>query len=400
MSDRSTRSVLRPGDLLPVGTLGLRTRRLRAVLSALGIAIGIASVVGVLGITRSSQSQLLAQIDELGTNLLTVVNGRDLSDQEAPLPVTATPMVRRLEGVLHVAPTAQLMEAQVYRNDHVPSGQTGGLAVRAGDGSLLAALDGSMAGGRFLNAATARHPVTVLGAEAARTLGVTRPDPGARVWIGGHWFTVAGVLEPLPLAPEVDRSAIVGFPVAERLLGYNGHPSRIYVRADQDRVTEVANLLNSTADPMNPERVDVRRPSDALTARTAVAESSAALFLGLGGIALLVGGIGIANVMVISVLERRSEIGLRRALGATRAHVAAQFLTESLVLAACGGVAGVLIGAAVTTGLSYTRDWSVLIPGVAVWSGLGVAIVVGGLAGLYPASRAARLSPTDALRSV
>ncbi|MBC6461707.1 ABC transporter permease [Actinomadura sp. HBU206391] len=400
MTGQSTRSVLRPGDLLPVGTLGLRTRRLRAMLSALGIAIGIASVVGVLGITRSSQSQLLAQIDQLGTNLLTVVNGRDLGGQEASLPITAAPMIRRIEGVLHAAPTAQLSTVKVYRNDHVPPGQAGGLTVRACDDSLVAALDGSMTAGRFLNAATTRHPVTVLGAEAARTLGISRPDPGTRVWLGGHWFTVAGVLSPLPLAPEVDRSALVGFPVAERLLGYDGHPSRIYVRAAQDRVTDVANLLHVTADPAYPERVDVGRPSDALTARTAVAESSAALFLMLGGIALLVGGIGIANVMVISVLERRSEIGLRRALGATRTHVAAQFLTESLVLAACGGIAGVLIGSAVTTALSYARDWSVLIPGAAVWSGLGIAIVVGGLAGLYPASRAARLSPTDALRTV
>jgi putative ABC transport system permease protein len=395
--DGRPKSTLRPADLLPVGTMGLRARRVRAMLSGIGIAIGIASIVGVLGITRSSQSQLLAQIDQLGTNLLTVVNGSDLNGQETQLPTRATAAIRRIDGVRHAAPTAQLPTRQVYRSDRVPGGQSGGLAVRACDGSLLTTLDGTLRQGRFLDAAGARYPVTVLGAEAARTLGITAP--GGRVWLGGHWFTVAGIVDPLPLAPEIDRSALVGFPVARRLLGYDDHPSRIYVRAAQDRVLAVSGLLGASANPAAPDEVTVNRPSDALTARVAVAQSGAALFLGLGAIALLVGGIGIANVMVISVLERRTEIGLRRALGAARSHVAAQFLTESLVLAVLGGGAGILIGTAVTAGLSQARGWSLLIPGVAVWGGLAVAIGVGAVAGLYPALRAARQSPTDALRT-
>jgi putative ABC transport system permease protein len=392
------RSTLRAADLLPTGTLGLRSRRIRAVLSGLGIAIGIASIVAVLGVTRSSQSDLLARIDQLGTNLLTVVNGHTMGGTEAELPATAAPMIRQMPDVQSVAPTAQITSATVLRNDHIPIGQTGGRAVRACDSSLLATLDGSLLAGRFLTSSP--YPVTVLGHDAATTLGIKQVGPSVRVWVSGHWFTVAGILRPLPLAPEIDRSALVSFAAARALLGYDGHPSRIYLRAQRDHVRNVADLLASAANPENPDRVAVSRPSDALTAQLAVKSSGQALFLGLGAIALLVGAIGIANVMVISVLERRSEIGLRRALGAARGHVAAQFLTESLVLSAFGGAAGLAVGTGITMGLAYNRGWSVLIPAQALWGGLLLAIATGAVAGLYPALRAARLSPTDALRSV
>jgi putative ABC transport system permease protein len=394
------RSRLRPADLLPVGTVGLRARRLRAGLSALGIAIGIAAIVAVLGITRSSQAELLAQIDRLGTNLLTVVNGRSIQGQEAELPTRAPGMLSRVDGVRRVAPTAQLEGVNVYRTDKVPAAETGALAVRACDPALLGTLDGRLRHGAFLNPATVRYPATVLGDQAATTLGIARLDQPTRVWLGGRWFTVVGILEPLPLAPELDRSALVGFPVAARLLGYDDHPSRIYVRTATEQTGAVAGLLAPTADPEHPEQVQASRPSDALTARVAAKAATTGLYLGLGAVALLVGGIGIANVMVIGVLERRGEIGLRRALGAARGHVAAQFVVESLLLAIVGGIAGMSTGAAITIGVADRHHWTVQVPALALWGGLAAALAIGVVAGLYPALRAARLAPTDALRSV
>jgi putative ABC transport system permease protein len=307
-------------------------------------------------------------------------------------------MIRQVPHVLSVAPTTQLTSVNVYRNDHIPAGQTGGLAVRACDATLLAALDGSVLTGRFLN--PGREPIAVLGYDAATTLGIKHPGHTTRVWLGEHWFTVAGILKPVPLAPEIDRSALVSFSAATRLFGYDGQPSRVYLRADPDHVPGVAERLAGATNPPDPFLVSVDRPSDALTAQLAAKEAGATLILGLGAIALIVGAIGIANVMVISVLERRSEIGLRRALGAARPHVAAQFLTESLVLSALGGAAGLLIGSAVTSAVAYNRGWSVLIPAPALWGGMAVAIAAGALAGLYPALRAARIPPTDALRTV
>jgi putative ABC transport system permease protein len=369
-------------------------------MSAVGIAIGIACIVGVLGITQSSQAALVAQIDQLGTNLLTVQTGQSFSGQEAPLPVTAAAMVSVMPGVQHVSATARLTSAAVYRTDLVPVGRTNGLAVRASDPRLLDALSGAVQAGTFLTAATSEYPVAVLGSAAAAALGLDRIDGGARVWISGRYWPVIGILRPIPLAPEIDASVVVGMPAARQLLGFDGSPTLIYVRAQVDQVVDVAQRLATTVNPERPEQVAVNRPSDVLTARLVVTSSSTSLVLGLGAVALLIGGVGIANVMLISVLERRSEIGLRRALGATRGHVAVQFLVEAVLLAMLGGAGGLVAGAGLTAGYAVYQGWVVVVPPVAVGAAVGSALVIGAVAGLYPAARAARLAPTDALRSV
>jgi putative ABC transport system permease protein len=397
VSDALVPSRLLPADVLRVGASGLRARRLRAALSALGVAIGIASMVAVLGVSESSKADLLAALDRLGTNLLRVAPGQTFGGEEATLPEQAPAMVRHLASVEQASAT-ELLDATVRRTDYIDEAETGGIAVIAADTDLARTLGARVRRGSFLNAATAAYPAVVLGSDAAEHLGVTRP--GVNVWLGERWFTVVGILATVTLDPDLDSAAVVGFDVAERLLGADRSPTTIYVRADDDQVNQTRDLLAATANPQHPEEVEVSRPSDALAARAAAKSAFTALFLGLGAVALLVGGVGIANVMVISVLERRSEIGLRRALGATRRHIAAQFLTESLLLAVLGGVAGAALGAAVTTAYALSRGWPAVVPPLALGGAVGAALAIGAVAGLYPAMRAARLPPTEALRSV
>jgi putative ABC transport system permease protein len=388
---------LLPADVLRVGASGLRSRRLRAALSALGVAIGIASMVAVLGVSESSKADLLAALDRLGTNLLEVGPGQTFGGEEAELPEGAPDMVRRMASVESAA-AAKLLDATVRRTDLIDEAETGGIAVMAADPGLARTLGVRMRRGTFLTSATAGYPAVVLGRTAARRLGISRP--GVNVWLGDHWFTVVGILGSVTLDPDLDSAALVGFDVAERVLGADRSPTTIYVRAEEDDVERTRELLGTTANPEHPEEVDVSRPSDALEAKAAAKSAFTALFLGLGAVALLVGGVGIANVMVISVLERRSEIGLRRALGATRRHIASQFLTESLLLALLGGVAGAALGAAVTAVYALSRGWPAVVPPLALGGALGAALAIGAVAGLYPALRAARLPPTEALRSV
>ncbi|MDP4505873.1 ABC transporter permease [Nonomuraea sp. G32] len=386
-------------DLARVASLGLRTRRMRAALSALGIAIGVAAMVAVLGLSASSQAGLLAEIDKLGTNLLTVTPGQTVGGDNAKLPNDAPGMIARIGPVEKVEHTGKT-KANAFRNPYVPAFNTNSLTVNAASLDLPGGVRTSLAQGAYLNAATARQPVAVLGADAARRLGIAKIHQGIRIWVGGQWFYIAGILNPAKLTPEIDSAVLIGYPAAEKYLHFDGHPTTIYVRATTEQVTDVHKVLAATTNPRNPGEVNVSQPSSALVARAAAQSALNGLFLGLGAVALLVGGIGVANTMVISVLERRSEIGLRRSLGATRADIRLQFLSEAILLAALGGLAGVALGALATTIYTHLKNWATVVPPLAWAGGLGAAVAIGAIAGLLPAIRAARMQPTEALRTV
>jgi putative ABC transport system permease protein len=394
-------SRLSPADLLGLGVIGLRTRPARAALSALGIAIGIATMIVVTGIPASSQAALLAKLTALGTNTL---QASVLPDQQPPaqLPESAVGMVRRI-GPVTAASAVANTHTLVRRNDRTDPSDGSGLSVLASRLDLLSTINARVRSGAWLSGATAKFPAAVLGSVAATRLGITgvtagRPAP--EVVIADRRFTVVGVLATTPLSPDIDRSVLVGWEAARTELRFDGHPTVLYVVCDEAQIEAVRSVLAVTIDPERPGAVLVTRPSDALAAKRATESSFSVLFLALAGVALIVGGIGVANTMVVSVLERRSEIGLRRALGATRGQIRGQFLTESVVLASLGGLIGTALGLLAVVGYAGWQSWPLVLPVESAGAGVGGAVVLGVLAGVYPCVRAARLTPTQALATV
>ncbi|MFI9824380.1 ABC transporter permease [Streptomyces sp. NPDC052013] len=395
MTRRLRPARLRPADIVRLGGTGLRTRPLRVFLSALGIAIGVAAMTAVVGISASGRAEVDRRLDKLGTNLLRAAPAERDDGTRAKLPKEAVAMVQRIGPVQRAAQTAVIDGARIYRNEHIPIGRTGSIDVTATGRGLLPVIGGHLKSGSWLTPATERFPGVVLGATAAERLGVD--TPGTRLRIGQRWFSLAGVLRPVPLAPEIDSSALVGWPAAETYLGFDGHPTTVYLRAQDRQVTAVRDVLAPTVSPGHPGDVAISRPSDALAAREATESTLTGLLLGLGGVALLVGGVGVGNTMVISVLERRGEIGLRRALGATSGHIRGQFLTEALLLSALGGLGGTVLGTGITAGFSVLRGWPTEVPLWAAGAGIAATLLIGAIAGLYPAIRAGRMAPAQAL---
>ncbi|MFE3560354.1 ABC transporter permease [Streptomyces sp. NPDC059193] len=389
---------LSPLDVLALGILGIRTRRIRAALSALGISLGIATMIVVTAIPASSQKALLARLTALGTNIL---EAKPTPGQKPPvlLPEGSVAMVRRI-GPVTAASAVANTHTVVQRSDHVDNTTYAGLTVLAAQNDLLPVINAKVRTGRFLGPATNTFPTAVLGSVAATRLGI--PDlppntPAPQIFISDRWFTVIGILATTPLSPDIDRSVLVAWDAARTELRFDGHPTVIYVKAREPAIEAVRSVLAATVHPELPGMVQVSRPSDALAAKRATQTTFSALFLGLATVSLLVGGIGVANTMVISVLERRREIGLRRALGANRSQIRAQFLTEAVALSGLGGLSGTLIGTLATLGYTTYQGWPPVIPWLSVAAGIGGAIAVGMLAGAYPSIRASRLTPTEAL---
>jgi putative ABC transport system permease protein len=391
---------LSPADQLRTALIGPRSRPLRTALSALGIAVGIAALTAITGIAASNQAQLLADLDALGANMLVVQPGQGPDQVVVPLPDAAAAMIARVEDVERVGVLESVPDGiGVYRNDLIPAGQGNGLSAYAAGPAFLPAIGGSLASGSWFDESTRRLPVAVLGSSAAARLGIT--EPGVRVWIGGQWYTVIGILDSAGLAKEVDTAAFLGDDWARDHVSEKDANTiaAIFVRVAPGRVADVHKVVAQAANPVSPY-VQVSDLSDFAGARDKADSSLSSLAVGLAAIALLVGGIGIANTMVVAVLERRGEIGLRRALGARPGQVASQFVGEAIVLAGIGGLVGALAGAIAVFVYAALGAQVAVVPIEVLVGGPLVALAVGVVAGLYPALSAARLSPTIALRTV
>jgi putative ABC transport system permease protein len=386
-------------DMLRLAGHSLRAHPLRVVLSALGIAIGIGAMLAVVGISASSRAELNRMLDALGTNLLTVQPGTSFTGEQAILPEEAPAMIQRMAAVEAVSAIGQLDALKVYRHNRIPAIQTGGLAVFAATLELPTTLGATLMAGRWFDSARAEYPAVVLGDRAASRLGINARQLGAQLWLGQRWVTVTGILDPIALAPTLDFGVFMGWPAAARYFHIDADITTVFVRTDPAAVTAVSALLGNTANPAQPNEVEVSRPSDVLAAQAAADIAFTGLLVGLGAVALLVGGIGVVNTMVISVLERRAEIGLRRSQGATRGHIRWQFLSEALLLSALGGASGIVIGTLVTATYAALQHWPFAIPPWAIVGGMVATLIIGAMGGLYPAMRAAALAPTEALRS-
>ncbi len=391
-------SRLRPADAVDLGLTGMRARPGRSSLTALGIAIGIAAIVAVFGISASGRAGLLATLDKLGTNLLRVTPGQGVFGESVALPGEAPAMLGRVGPVLQVTATSLIQES-VRKNELIPELETGGLSVLAAQPNLPDVLAVDVVDGRFLDAATTDVPAAVLGYRAAERLGLVDLGIGATVVVGDTRFVVIGILDEAALYPDIERSVLIGEGVARRLFNPDLSPTAVYARVALPKVDDVVDVIPATVNPENPDRVSVTRPSDALAARRAADEALTSLLIGLGSVALLVGGVAIANVMVMSVLERRMEVGVRRALGASKRHIQMQFLLEAVLLAGIGGLVGTVLGAAITVGYAAVRGLTVVVPLQGLLVSIGAALVIGALAGLYPAYRAAGIPPAEAVRS-
>ena len=395
------RSRLRAIDVVAQAVRGLTSRKLRTALTALGISIGIASLISIQGITEANQAAARAEIDALGSDFLFITPGTGITEEAELLPYAPATLDSHISDLEYVA-ALYPVDARARRNELIPEAQTGGVtisAITSADLDLLEPVNGSVQFGRFHDPTSVEVPAVVLGSLAAERLGIRHLTGHPTINISGTNFSVIGVLDEFEiLNTDLNRTAIIGLNVAANLFETPDNPGAIYAQVQPEQLDDVRELIPAQANPFAPGEVAVSRPTEALEIREVIDETFARILQSLALIVLAVGGIGIANIMVISVIERRGEIGLRRSLGATRKHIASQFIIESTVLSLLGGVLGVAIGVAIVIGYAQYKDFDLIIPWFWLTIGVGAAFVLGALAGLYPAWRASRLDPAEAVR--
>jgi len=384
-------------DLFFVALYGVRARRGRAALTSIGIGIGIAAIVAVTGISASGRADLLATLESLCTNLIKASPQAGFFGTQEKLPDGVVGMVERIGPVEEVTSTTQT-DLIVRRSDFISEFEGGGISTIVTSPELLQVVGGNLIEGRFIQDGLSNIPVTVLGSVTASRLGINTLDTPTKILIGNEWFGVVGIIDELKIHPDLDRSVFIGYGVAKTLFDIDKEPTTIYVRANPTYIEDVVEVIAPSMNPENPDQVQVSRPSDALEAQEAADAAFTNLLLGLGSVALLVGGVAIANVMVMSVLERRMEIGVRRSIGATRKEIRYQFLLESIVLSGIGGLVGVVLGTGVTLGYTNYTDIVFSIPVSQVLGAILLALLIGAISGVYPAIKASKIQPAEAVR--
>ena len=384
-------------DLFFVALYGVRARRGRAALTSIGIGIGIAAIVAVTGISASGRADLLATLESLGTNLIKASPQAGFFGTQEKLHDGVVGMVERIGPVEEVTSTTQT-DLIVRRSDFISEFEGGGISTIVTSPELLQVVGGNLIEGRFIQVGLSNIPVTVLGSVTASRLGINTLETPTKILIGNEWFGVVGILDELKIHPDLDRSVFIGYGVAKTLFDIDKEPTTIYVRANPTYIEDVVEVIAPSMNPENPDQVQVSRPSDALEAQEAADAAFTNLLLGLGSVALLVGGVAIANVMVMSVLERRMEIGVRRSIGATRREIRYQFLLESIVLSGIGGLVGVVLGTGVTLGYTNYTDIVFSIPVSQVLGAILLALLIGAISGVYPAIKASKIQPAEAVR--
>ena len=400
------RSRFRLQDLFAEALAGLFTRPGRSLLTALGAVLGIAALVATLGVADTAGNQIVATFDELSATsvVLTTEGGFSGANRRLSLPWDSEQRLTRLNGVVAAGSMAEVglgddLVRSVPIND--PLGQTEfQISMIAASPGIYPASRGRLATGRWydLGHSEREDRVTVLGAGAARRLNVTRVDQQPVVFVGDVSFVVLGILARVERQPELLNALIVPEGTARKLYNLES-PTTIQIRTEVGAAPLIAAQGPIAVSPDDPSIIRVQAPPEPDDLREDVQQNVNALFLILGGVSLLVGGIGIANVTLVSVLERVGEIGLRRALGAGRRHIAYQFLLESTGVGLFGGAVGASLGVLTVVAVSAARTWTpVLNPLIPVGAPL-LGAVVGLLAGLYPALRASLLEPVESLRA-
>jgi putative ABC transport system permease protein len=387
-------------DLVGVALKGLTARKVRTLLIMLGPIIGVAAMVCAIGLTESAKGELQAQLAQLGTNLIIAQAGGTFGSQNPTFPENAVARVESVSSVSAAAATANLSGVvsvpvqgakDYYEAFPAP--------VRAAGVGLPSVLQVPMISGRWLDLADLQlhTSAAVLGEGIAKQYGYL-PGESRTIRLNNANFAVVGVLGPVALDPELDNAVFVTEWSAKHVLGTNGEPNQLYIRAAPGATQSTANAIPTAISLGGPDQVSTQIPSDVLQAAAQANKTLQEVALLAGLLALVVGGVGIANVMSISVIQRSSEIGIRRAVGHSRSKIAAQFLLESLFVGLLGGLGGAGFGVAIVYGVSAVAGWVAVIDygTIPLWMGLALLVAVG--AGLFPSIKAARLEPLETLR--